>query len=104
MVTMSPPRSEDGVLADLPLGEVHQEDFALVHDAPDVDRPLGVREDPVERRVGEEGADLVLDRGDPVGAHPVGVFFILLFPKRPHLGVVDVPERLLPDSAYPREA
>jgi hypothetical protein len=83
-----------GVLANLPLGEVHQKDFAFVHDSADVDRLLGCSEDPVERGVRQERADLILNRSNSVGAHSVRVFFILMFPERTHLGVFDVADDL----------
>ena len=84
-----------GILSDLPLGEVHQKDFAFIHDPPDIDRLLGSSEDAIESWVSEKGPDLVLDRCDSVRAHAVRVFFIFVFPKLTHLRIFDIPNHLL---------
>ena len=84
-----------GIFTDLPLGEIHQKDFAFIHDPPDVDRLLGGGENPVERGVREECADFVLDRRNSIGAHSVSVFFILVFPELSYLRIFDMLDGLL---------
>lgn len=70
--------------------KVDEEDLSLIHDFSDVDRSLGIREYPVERRVREECAYLILNRCDCIGAHPLRIFCILSFPEGTNLLVCDV--------------
>jgi hypothetical protein len=80
------------VAANTPLGEIHQEDLALVHDGAQVDR-LFVGEHPTENRVREEGANLVLDRCDGLRAQVVRVPFVLFDPESSYLGIPHLSEK-----------
>ena len=61
-MTSKPPSSEELSSPILPFRQVDQEHLAFVHDPPDAQVLLGRGQYPVEQGIGEECADLVLDR------------------------------------------
>ena len=58
----------------------------LVHQPAQRDRALGLGEHVAQPRLDQRLADLVLDRGDRLGAEMVAVGGVLALPERPHYG------------------
>ncbi len=77
------------VLAQAARAEIDDQDLAVVHDTPQVERPTGLADDVADRGVGQERADFVLNRGDGLGAIVVGPRRELMHPERPHDRVAD---------------
>src|SRR5207245_1738031 len=56
-----------GILADAPLAEVDEQDLALVHHLPQIQRRARLTEDIAQERVADELADFVVDWGHRLG-------------------------------------
>jgi hypothetical protein len=87
-------RTEDAgvVFADETFGQIHDEDFAFVHDLADIERTLWLTDDVTDDGVCGEGADFVEDRRDRFGLEfvsPAGKFDV---PELQHDGVGAVAE------------
>lgn len=82
-------RAEEGrgVFADAPLGEVHEQNPAFVHDGPQFEALARAGQDAPERGVGQEGPHLVLQGRDRLCPQPLGVAGKLLGPETPNLPI-----------------
>jgi len=76
-----PAQKERGVFSQFSFGQVDDEDLAFVHDPSETQIFLWFGEDLPNDGICEKRPNLVLDRRDGFGAHPVGIFGVLLLPK-----------------------
>ena len=73
-----------GALAESALGQVADDDGALVHQAAEGDGALGLGQHVAQARHHQRLADLVLDRGDGFAAEMFRPAFVFVDPERSH--------------------
>ncbi len=78
------------ILADAAFGNIDEEDLALVHRLAHVETRLGLSNDVADQGIGNELADLVLNRGSRFGGEFVGVLGKFLRPEGPNFGIFDL--------------
>jgi hypothetical protein len=77
-------------LAQSSLGEIANDDRAFVHQPAQGDGGLRLREHVAQTWFDKRLADLILNRGDGLGAEMVAVPGVLVLPERSHDGIADV--------------